>query len=57
MGFPDACIPLPADADDAEIASLCQNHTARLHAWIDEQKRAAAAAGVDPKLRTRYDAP
>jgi len=55
MGFPDACIPLPADADDAEIASLCQNHTARLRAWIDEQKRAAAAAGVDPKLRTRYD--
>jgi hypothetical protein len=55
MGFPDACIPLPADADDAEIARLCQYHTARLRAWIDEQKRSATAAGVDPKLRTRYD--
>jgi hypothetical protein len=38
MGFPDKCIPLPADADDKTINGLCRDHTARLMAWIDEQK-------------------
>src|SRR6185437_11664778 len=37
-GLPDACIPLPADVDEEEIARLCHQHTARLHAWIEEQK-------------------
>lgn len=36
MGFPDSCIPLPGEADDAQIAQLCQDYTARLRAWIDE---------------------
>jgi hypothetical protein len=54
MGFPDACIPLPVDADDDELARLCHQHTARLRAWIDECKRAATLAG-DVPLRTRDD--
>jgi hypothetical protein len=54
MGFPDACIPLPADADDDEIARLCHEHTARLRAWIEEQKRQADSP-AHPALRTRYD--
>ena len=52
MGFPDACIPLPADADEEEIARLCHQHTARLHAWIEEQKRKNPD---EPQLHTRYD--
>ncbi|MDB5579814.1 MAG: putative Phage integrase [Bradyrhizobium sp.] len=40
MGFPDACIPLPAEADDAEIERLCHEYGARLRAWIDEAKKA-----------------
>lgn len=39
IGFPDKSIPLPIDASDEEIASLCLEHTARLRAWIDEQKK------------------
>jgi hypothetical protein len=38
MGFPDKCIPLPIDADDMQIAELCQVHTARLLAWIEAQQ-------------------
>jgi hypothetical protein len=50
MGFPDVCIPLPVEADDAAIAVLCHEHTARLRAWIEEQKKA------EPSLtKTRYD--
>jgi len=52
MDFPDACIPLPADADDEEIARLCHEHTARLHAWIAERKSAGSA---EAGARTRYD--
>jgi hypothetical protein len=53
MGFPDACIPLPVGADKAEIATLCQEHAARLRAWIDEQKKAEQ---VEPQAtKTRYD--
>jgi hypothetical protein len=54
MGFPDTCIALPVDADDAAIAVLCQAHTDRLHAYIAERKRASAAADVQPTI-TRYD--
>lgn len=43
MGFPDACIPLRAEADDAEIERLCLEHGARLRAWIDEAKKAGPA--------------
>jgi hypothetical protein len=49
-GFPDPSIRLPADADDLQIAELCQQHTARLYAWIAEIERS------EPSLtKTRYD--
>ncbi len=51
MGFPDKCIPLPVEADDAEICRLCHEHSARLLAWIDERQRDAAKdalAGFPP---------
>ena len=54
MGFPDACIPLPADADDDEITRLCHEHTARLRAWIEEQKHQAGPLAA-AALHTRYD--
>ena len=53
MGFPDKCIPLPADADDAALARLCQEHTARLRTWLAKQKRNEADGAA--ALRTRYD--
>lgn len=48
MGFRDPCIELPR-GDSAEtmealrerLAPVCHEHTARLRAWIDEQKSAA----------------
>lgn len=53
MGFPDRTIPLPVDANDAEIAALCQEHTARLRDWCEEQKKAEKAD--PPATKTRYD--
>jgi hypothetical protein len=51
MGFPDLCIPLPRGADDETLAELCQEHTARLLAWIAE-----AQAMTEPRLTlTSYD--
>jgi hypothetical protein len=51
MGFPDSCIPLPRGADDDMLAELCQEHTARLLAWISE-----AQAETEPRLTlTSYD--
>lgn len=38
MGFPDLCIPLPTAADDEQLGVLCREHTARLLAWIAEQR-------------------
>lgn len=38
MNFPDLCIALPPDATDTEINRLCQEHTARLRAWIDARQ-------------------
>jgi hypothetical protein len=50
-GFPDTCIPLPPDASDEMLAELCQQHTARLRAYL-----AAASADQGQALtRTRYD--
>lgn len=49
MGFPDACIPLPRDADEERLAELCQGHTARLRTWIEERSK-----GDEDKL-PRYD--
>jgi hypothetical protein len=37
MGFPDLSIPLPVAADMQILALLCEDHTARLMAWIDRQ--------------------
>ena len=39
--FPDPCIPLPLDASAAELAQLCEQHTARLNAWLAEQAKTA----------------
>lgn len=48
-GFADTCIPLPPDADDAEIDRLCVEHTERLRAYLAQLDR-------EPTLtRTRYD--
>jgi hypothetical protein len=50
LGFPDPSIRLPADADDMQLAELCQQHTARLYAWIADIERS------EPSLtKTRYD--
>ena len=46
MGYPDLCLPLPRGADDEMRAELCQDHTARLLAWIAE----AQAAATEPRL-------
>jgi hypothetical protein len=50
MGYPDRTVPLPVGADTATLAELCQEHTARLRAWIAE-------AAVEPLrlTKTRYD--
>lgn len=50
MGFPDRCIPLPADADEDRLSELCEGHTARLRAWIEEKQK-----GEPSLTRTRYD--
>jgi hypothetical protein len=49
MGFPDRCIPLPHEADAADLSRLCQEYTARLLAWVAEQRAEGA-----PRF-TRYD--
>jgi hypothetical protein len=55
MNFPDKCIPLLADADDATLARLCHEHTARLHRWIAEQRQIALADAQAAGSRTRYN--
>jgi hypothetical protein len=50
MGYPDRSVRLPVDADVATLAALCQEHTARLNAWI-----AAIAAEPAQLTKTRYD--
>lgn len=48
--YPDRCIPLPVDANDEQVAALCQQHTAALLVWLDEQ------ATHEPRAtKTRYD--
>jgi hypothetical protein len=37
MGFPDKCIPLPADADPETLSRLCHEHSGRLDDWIASQ--------------------
>jgi hypothetical protein len=54
MDFPDKCIPLPADADDAVLAEFCHQHTARLYSWLAEQKKLALVDPQQTGLRTRY---
>jgi hypothetical protein len=53
MDFPDRCIPLPPDADDATLAALCREHSARLMAWIDERRKPDDDGA--PAQLTRYD--
>jgi hypothetical protein len=56
MGFPDRCIALPPDADEATISELCRQHTARLVAWIEQQRQGGEDGGAagEPAL-PRYD--
>jgi hypothetical protein len=56
MGFPDRCIALPRDADEATISELCRQHTARLVAWIEQQRQGGEDGGAagEPAL-PRYD--
>lgn len=60
MDFPDKSIQLPHEPDmdetleafEKRIDDLCTEHTARLDAWIDNQKKVL----TDPQAtRTRYD--
>jgi hypothetical protein len=53
MDFPDSSVPLPRGADDEMLAELCQEHTARLFAWIDARKRESAEPEI--KIITRFD--
>lgn len=55
IGFPDSCIALPPGADDATLAALCREHTARLLAWIEEQKKAQAEEDPSFARVPRYD--
>ncbi len=54
LGFPDKCIPLPRDADEAMLAKFCCEHTARLQSWISEQSK-PRADGKPPEPLTHYD--
>jgi hypothetical protein len=42
---------LPPDADEAELSTLCHEHTARLHQWIER----IVAEDPGDGTRTRYD--
>ena len=55
LDFPDKCIRLPAEADDATLAELCHEHTARLQSWLAEQKQRGLADAQQAGLRTRYN--
>jgi hypothetical protein len=56
MGFPDRCIPLPADADEENLVELCRENTARLKAWIIGQTpQASSDAQAVTATKTRYD--
>ncbi len=52
LDFPEKCIALPPDADDATLERLCGEHTARLEAWLAERSRPDAP---QPIYLTRYD--
>lgn len=54
MGFPDACIALPPEADDEQLGELCRGYTAQLRTFIEaEQKK--LETGDEALTRTRYD--
>lgn len=53
MGFPDKCIALPPEADDAELERLCEEHTARFKQWRDA--RLADEPTTDIARAVRYD--
>lgn len=56
LGYPDICIPLPADATEEQLVELCQAHTARLRAWVAERTPDKMRQQREPKLtRTSYD--
>ena len=54
MDYPDQCIALPLAVDEQTIDTLCQEYTAALHRWIEQQKKAGSDEDA-PKLKTVYD--
>jgi hypothetical protein len=52
-GYPDASVRLPAGADAGELAELCREHTARLHAWLAALDEPTTQAS-DARLVARY---
>ena len=54
MGYPDICVPLPADATEEELIELCNGHTARLREWIAE-RAPEKVREPKPVTRTAYD--
>src|SRR5262245_35197777 len=52
-GFPEPCIALSPKASEDEINALCQQHTARLMAFIERRKQEDDADEI--KTPTRYD--
>jgi hypothetical protein len=50
LGYPDACIPLPEKADEVQLSEICNQHTDRLFAWLEQIQKEG------PSLtKTRYD--
>jgi hypothetical protein len=57
LGFPDKCIRLPPNADEATLARLCEDHTARLRQWIEanpEQRGLPTYDGTVKSLSRLY---
>jgi hypothetical protein len=54
MDYPDQCIALPLGVDEQTVDALCQEYTAALHRWIEQQKKAGSDEDA-PKLKTVYD--
>lgn len=55
MGFPETCIPLPADADDEKLAELCRGYTQQLRDHIERERRRLPQDEERPPRLSRYD--
>lgn len=54
-GYPDKCVALPADADDATLAELCRQETAKFYAYIDRLDNGADTPASDDVLIAGYN--